>query len=243
MKLDEIRILGIKVHKLTMQSVLDAIGEFVEKETPHLIVTLGTEMIMRARQDEEFRNVLENADLLCADAVGILWASGYKGDKLEEKVAGVDLLENIVKISGEKQWNLFFLGAAEGVAALAAENLRKKYPDANISGVYHGFFRDDSEVEEMLLKARPHIIFVALGSPKQELWYKRNAEKLRIPVGIGVGGSFDIFAGKSTRAPKWMIGAGLEWLYRLYKEPWRWKRMLVLPRFVAEVVRKEKRAK
>ncbi len=235
MKNEEIKILGVKLHNINFEETLSQIEAFVKERGPHLIVTLGTEMVMSAQKNREFKDIVNNAQLVCADGVGLIWAGKHYGCCIKEKVAGVELTEKIVELSAKKQWKIFFLGGAPGVAQKAKRELCKKYPDALITGTYHGFFKDDSEAEEEIRKAAPDIIFVALGSPKQEQWYNRNAEKLDIPVGIGVGGTFDVLSGNVDRAPQWMIKSGLEWLYRFSKQPSRWKRMLALPYFVLKV--------
>ncbi len=141
-------------------------------------------------------------------------------------------------MSGEKGWRLFFLGAAEGVAEQAVSVLREKYPSMIIAGIHHGYFKDDdnSKIVAMIKNARADVLFVALGSPRQEFWFFQHKDEMAVPVGIGVGGSFDVLSGKLKRAPRWMIQMGLEWLYRLYLEPWRWKRMLVLPLFALQIL-------
>ncbi len=240
---EEIRILGVKLHNVNFNHTIEAIDGFIRKrDRQNLIVTLGTEMVMKAQSDEVFKNIVNNASLVCADGVGLLWAAKKYGYHVKEKVAGVELLERLVELSGRKKWKLFFFGAAPGTAQEAKIQLLKKYPDANIVGEYHGFFEDDSEVKTMLRQTSPDILFLALGSPKQELWYIENAGELDIPVGIGVGGSLDVMSGKVDRAPGWMIKLGLEWFYRLYKEPSRWKRMMALPKFAIKILLTAKKA-
>jgi N-acetylglucosaminyldiphosphoundecaprenol N-acetyl-beta-D-mannosaminyltransferase len=238
MEIPSIDILGIKVNRLDFNGTIGYIEEFIRDRTPRLVITLGTEMVMAARKNKEFRDVLARADIACADAVGIVWASRYKGMPLKEKVAGIDLLDRIVELSGEKGWRLFFLGAAEGVAEQAVSVLREKYSSMIVAGIHHGYFKDDdnSKIVAMIKNARADVLFVALGSPRQEFWFFQHKDEMAVPVGIGVGGSFDVLSGKLKRAPRWMIQMGLEWLYRLYLEPWRWKRMLVLPLFALQIL-------
>lgn len=232
----ELKILGIKLHKLDFNETINTIEGFVNARVPRLVVTLGTEMVMSARKNKTFKDVLDTADLVCADAVGLLWASKIAGEPLKEKVAGIDILTKIAQLSENKGWRLFFLGASPGTAETAVNVLSSKYPGMIIAGFHHGYFDDDFEIKKMIKDANPDILFIALGSPKQELWFVKNREELGVPVGIGVGGSFDVLSGKLKRSPKWMINLGLEWLYRLYLEPWRWKRMTVLPVFAVQVL-------
>ncbi|MDQ7826282.1 MAG: WecB/TagA/CpsF family glycosyltransferase [Candidatus Eremiobacteraeota bacterium] len=236
MELQSMDILGVKVHRVSLEETLAAIGGFIEERSSHLVVTLGTEMVMAAQKNKEFLEVLNAAHLVCADAVGIIWASKRMEKPLSEKVAGIEILDRLAALSYEKGWRLFFLGAAEGTAEAAVEELRKKYPEMPVAGIHHGFFKDDGPVIRLIKEAKPDILFIALGSPRQELWFWRHREELGVPVGIGVGGSFDVLSGKISRSPRWMISLGLEWLYRLYKEPWRWKRMTVLPVFALKIL-------
>jgi len=234
--MEELKILGVKVHNVSLMETLSKIENFIKQGGCNLIVTLGTEMVMNAQKNQEFKNIVNSASLVCADGAGLLWATKRYGKQLKEKVAGVELFEEIVRLSGEKNWKLFFLGADEGIAETAKNRLIEKYPGANIVGTHNGYFKNDNEIKDILKQAKPDILFLALGSPKQENWYNNHAKELNIPVGIGVGGSFDVFAGKVSRAPKWMIKYSLEWLYRLLCQPSRWKRMLALPLFMIKVI-------
>ncbi len=240
-EMNESRVLGVKVHTLTFEQTINRIQQYIEGRKPRMVITLGTEMVMMAQKNEEFISVVNGCDLICADAVGIVWALRRKGFPIEEKVAGIDILEKLCSLSGTKGWRLYFLGAGEGIAEEAVQNLQKRYPDMIVAGVSHGFFTDDDAIVEKIRASSPDILFIALGSPKQEFWFVKHGEKLGVPVGIGVGGSFDVLSGKLKRSPQWMIKFGLEWLYRLYLQPWRWKRMLVLPLFVFNVLLKDRK--
>ena len=234
--MEELKILDVKLHNVSFEETISAIDLFVKNGGTNLVVTLGTEMVMNAQKDHIFKNIVNSASLVCADGVGLVWAGKRYGFSMKGKVAGVELFEEIVKLSGQKNWRLFFLGASEGTAETAKNRLLEKYPDANIVGIHHGFFKNDEEIKNILKQATPDILFLALGSPKQELWYNKYAQELNIPVGIGVGGSFDVHAGKVDRAPQWMIRLSLEWLYRLLRQPARFVRMLVLPKFMIKIL-------
>lgn len=239
MEQNECSILGIKVHALSFDETIATIQQYIEVREPRMVITLGTEMVMAAQKNREFVSVVNGCDLVCADAVGIVWALKRKGIHIEGKVAGVDILEKLCSLSGVKGWRLYFLGSGEGIAEEAVQNLQKRYPDMIVAGISHGFFTDDAAMVEKIRASSPDILFIALGSPKQEFWFWKHREKLGVPVGIGVGGSLDVLSGKLKRSPQWMINCGLEWLYRLYLQPWRWKRMLVLPLFVLHVLLKD----
>ncbi|MCQ2735915.1 MAG: WecB/TagA/CpsF family glycosyltransferase [bacterium] len=233
----EISILGIKVNDITKSETVDLINKFAEeKDKSHLIVTLGTEMVMAAREDNDIKELINGAEAVCADGVGIVLASKIKKQQIREKAAGVEILEETVRQSAETGKKIFFLGSKPGIAEKAAEKLREKYPGCNIAGTFHGYFKDDEEAKAEIRKASPDIIFIALGFPRQEKWYREYGKELGIPVGIGVGGSFDVISGNIERAPSWMRKLCLEWLFRLIKEPARWKRMLALPKFAIAVI-------
>ncbi|MHB2015804.1 MAG: WecB/TagA/CpsF family glycosyltransferase [Candidatus Xenobia bacterium] len=232
----ESRVLGIRVHAVTMADALDTVDRFVREGGPHLVVTLGTEMVMAAQQDNRFREAVENAALVVPDAVGVVWASRRTAQPLPSKVAGVDMVAEMARLSGERGWRMFFLGAAEGVAEEAAQALAKRFPGFAVAGTHNGFFKDDAAVVEQINASGANVLLLALGSPRQEMWYWQHRHELKAAVGMGVGGSFDVFAGRAERAPQWMISLGLEWLHRLVQQPSRWRRMLALPRFVVAVL-------
>ncbi len=237
MDLQEISVLGVKVKDITVSETAELIEKFVlERDKPHLIVTLGTEMVMASQKDSDIRDLINGASLVCADGAGVVWGARKAGLKLREKAAGVEILEEVVKRSSESKLRIFLLGAKPGTAEKTAENLKKKYPNCNIVGTYHGYFKDDSEPIDIVKKAKPDVIFTALGFPKQEKWYLNHAKELDIPVGMGVGGSFDVLSGKIERAPMWMRKLSLEWLYRLIKEPSRFGRMMSIPKFIFAVL-------
>lgn len=229
--LNTIEILGVKIHNITLQQALESIDSFVKSKKSNLIVTLGTEMVMESQKDSIFRRLINSASLVLPDGGGLIWASRRLGTPLQKKVAGIDLLLSVCERSPQKRWKIFFLGGRPGVAELAERNIRAKFPDANIVGTYHGYFTP-SEILPVLQSAKPDILFAGMGSPRQEFWLKENLEQLKIPVGAGVGGSFDVLAGKLRRSPAWMIGLNLEWFFRFFQEPRRFRRILKIPLFM-----------
>jgi N-acetylglucosaminyldiphosphoundecaprenol N-acetyl-beta-D-mannosaminyltransferase len=247
----QVTILGARVDAAGMQGAIDFAAAAVaaarsadgKKIKPKQIITLNAEIIYRAQNEPELLDLINQADLVTPDGAGVVWAANYLGRPVPERVTGIDLLQEIVKEAGKKGWRLFFFGGAPGITAKAAENLQKKYQNLQIVGTKHGYLASIEEEEaliELIKKSTPDILFVALGAPKQEFWIKKHQEKLQVPVCIGVGGSFDVLAGKFTRAPGWMQEARLEWLYRLLKEPARYKRMLALPKFMLKVIQSKK---
>ncbi len=196
-------------------------------------MTLNPEMVMAARRDPAFREILHAADLNTADGVGIMLAARLQGIRLPGRVTGVELLEALAAQAATSGARLFLLGAQPGVAEAAATALLERYPGLRLAGAYAGSPApaDDAEVLARVRAAQADLVFVAYGSPAQERWIARNRARLGAGVAIGVGGAFDFVAGRVPRAPRWMRRLGLEWLFRLVRQPWRWRRMLDLPRF------------
>jgi N-acetylglucosaminyldiphosphoundecaprenol N-acetyl-beta-D-mannosaminyltransferase len=231
-------ILGIRISDVTLKETLGYLEAMAVSGKPHHVMTVNPEFVMMARESAEFRSVLSRAALTIPDGIGIVWAARILGTPLRERVAGVDTVNQFAAIAAGRGFRIFLLGAAPGVAEKVAERLERENPGLKIAGTYAGSPRpsEEDEICEKILKAKPHVLLVAYGPPRQDLWIARTMERLRIPVAIGVGGTFDFIAGVVPRAPSWMQKAGLEWLFRLMQEPRRWKRMLTLPRFVGVVL-------
>ncbi|SMB88299.1 N-acetylmannosaminyltransferase [Desulfonispora thiosulfatigenes DSM 11270] len=233
-----IYLLGSLVDKVNLKQALEKIEEFIESKTPHHVITANAEIIYTGRENKSLSRTLNKADLVTADGSGVMWASKYIKDPIEERVTGIDLLNAICKQAPKKGWKLYFLGGEPGIAEKAVLKVLELEPECQIVGYENGYFNEEEtpKVIENIQKSAPDILFVALGAPRQEFWIREHLKELNVPVCIGVGGSFDVLAGKAQRAPEWMQNNSLEWLYRLYKEPWRYKRMLALPKFVLAVI-------
>jgi N-acetylglucosaminyldiphosphoundecaprenol N-acetyl-beta-D-mannosaminyltransferase len=192
---------------------------------------------MRARADREFARVLESADLCLADGSGVVWAARRQGCAMREPVAGTDLIPPLAALCARRGFRLFLLGAAPGVADDLASRLRTDHPELEVAA-HSGSPDPSSDAETMALieKQRPQVLLVAFGNPAQELWIDRMGNSLGVAVAIGVGGAFDYLTGRVPRAPAWMRRAGLEWLYRLVRQPWRIRRMAVLPLYAVRVL-------
>lgn len=218
-----IHILGVQVHAITSAQTLEWIEAAIAARTPKQICTANPEFIISAQEDAEFMAILNRADLVIPDGVGLLWAARQLGKFLPERVAGSDLVVQLAERGAQRGWRVFFLGAAEGVAARAAEVLQARYSGFNCVGTFSGSPRveDEAEIISRIHAAQPDILLVAFGHPKQDKWIARNKEKLTVPVSMGVGGSFDFIAGVVPRAPLWLQHLNLEWLYRLGRQPWR----------------------
>lgn len=202
------------------------------------VVTLNPEMAMRAHHDAALRATIRSADLVTADGIGVVWALRLRGVRAARRLTGVDLLDAFAARAAVRGYRIFLLGAAPGVAEAASARLHARHPGLGIAGTYAGSPRreDERDVLDRIAAARPDVVFVAFGSPAQETWIAEHRERLGAAVAIGVGGAFDFIAGRVPRAPEVVRRAGLEWLYRLWREPWRWRRMLALPRFAVAAI-------
>lgn len=240
---DRVYILGIGIDNLAEEEALQRIEEFVESGLPHQVVTVNPEFLVVAQEDHQFQEVLNEADLAVPDGVGLLWAARFLGKPLKGRVTGVELVRSLSKIAEEKGYRIFLLGAGEGVAQAAAEVLQNECPQLMIAGTYAGSpaLEEEEDIAEKITAAKPNMLFVAYGFPQQDIWIRRNVSRMRVPMAMGVGGAFDYISGTVRRAPAWMCRLGLEWLYRLIRQPWRWRRMLRLPRFVWLVLRSDTR--
>jgi len=234
-------ILGCQVGLVTLEQSVDLVKDLLERNKPAQVITLNAEMVFQAQSEPRLRQIINQADLVTPDGIGIVWGGRQLGYEVPERVAGIDLLQKICARAPREGWRIYLLGSAPGVAEQAAQKLRITYPGIEICGIQHGYFQnaDLPSIINSVRATAPHIVFVGLGAPKQELWIKEHGPQLGTPVCIGVGGSLDVIAGQKKRAPQWMIRANLEWLYRLYSEPSRWKRQLVLPRFVLLILKKK----
>jgi len=220
-------LLGVRVHAVTLAQTLDWIEAVVAARAPRQLCTANPEFLVAAQADVEFREVLNRADLVIPDGIGVVWAARWLGQRLPERVAGADLVVKIAERGAARGWRIFFLGAAEGVAQRAAGTLQARYPGFIIAGTYAGSPRpeDEAEIVARVTAARPDILFVAYGHPKQDKWIARNRGRLGVPLSLGVGGAFDFIAGVVPRAPQWVQRLHLEWLYRLWRQPWRASRI------------------
>ncbi len=233
-----IEVLGVRVDDVTNDELLAVVDGYVAGRQPHQIITLNPEMLVAAHDDPEFRQVLNSADLNVADGAGLMAAARWLGHPLRERVTGSDGIYRLAEHCAQKGYRPFFLGAAGGVAEVVAERLSAHYPGLEAAGAYAGSPRveDEDDVVSRVRAAAPDLLFVAYGVPAEERWIAHNRDRLAVPVMIGVGGAFDFVAGVARRAPSWMRRAGLEWLHRLIRQPWRWRRQLSLVRFVALVL-------
>ncbi len=238
------KVLGVPVDSLTFADLLEEIALWVNKTPiPRQICTVNPEFIMTAQKDINFYNILNRCDLCIPDGVGLLWAARRLGVQLPERVTGSDGVPKIAERAAHDGWRLFLLGAGPGVAEKTARILKDRYPGLQIAGTHAGSpsAQEENEIAAKVAASNADILFVAYGAPNQDKWIARNLPRLNVSVAMGVGGAFDFIAGVTQRAPLWMRRAGIEWLHRLIKQPWRLRRMLRLPLFVLTVLRRGSR--
>lgn len=222
-----VTILGIPIDAVTRAETLAWVADAVAARVPRQVCTTNPEFLMTARRDPVFRDVLRASDLNIPDGIGLLWAARWQGQRLPERVAGSDLVGQVAAQAARGGWRVFLLGAAPGVAERAAAVLQREHPGLIVVGTESGSPRPD-EADRLIatiVSARPDILFVAYGAPAQDKWIAAYRERLNVPVAIGVGGTFDFIAGLTPRAPGWIQRLGLEWLYRLWRQPWRARRI------------------
>lgn len=232
--MSRMKFLNTEIDNLTMNETIEKIEHLILNKKPSYIVTPNVDHIVKLEDDKEFRQVYKEADLILTDGMPLVWISKIKKTPIKEKVSGSDLFPEVCNLAAERGYKLFLLGAAEGVAARAAENLKKKYEGINIVGTYspsYGFENDEYEIQkiiEIINKVKPDILAVGLGAPKQEKFLYKYKNRLNVPVSLAIGASIDFEAGNISRAPRWMQNIGLEWFYRLCKEPRRmFKRYII----------------
>ncbi len=228
-------ILGVRVDDVTEVEAIAWCANAIQDGRPHFIVTPNAEFVMRARREPTFRELLGRSDLSIPDGAGLLLAGRILGTPIREQVAGTDLVVDLARLCATEGWRMFLLGGANGVAEAARSSLQARFHGLQVAGTYAGSPRveDDEEILARIRAAAPvHVLAVAYGAPKQEQWLDRNLPKLDVSIGIGIGGALDFISGRVPRAPLWIRRSGFDWLYRLIREPWRWRRQLALPQFV-----------
>lgn len=236
-----LEILGCPLDRVTMAQTLDVLRGYLKTNKFHLVVTIGSEMIVRAQTDHKFREAVQAADLVVPDSIGAVLAARYAGYPIRERVTGVELTQQMARQLGPSL-RLFLLGGAPGVAETAAHKLLNLGPGVNIAGTHDGYFKDDAEIVARVKASGANVLLTALGFPRQELWLQRYGPACGVQVGIGVGGTLDVISGRVQRAPQVFQRLGLEWFYRLALQPSRWRRMLALPKFAIRVLTGGKRA-
>ena len=220
---DRVTLFGVPVDNLTLAETVDRIEQMVRQGPTHQHVVVNVDKIVKLQRDPELREAILGCDLINADGQPVVWASRLLGRPLKERVTGVDLFGALIERCRQRGFRPYLLGARPEVVEKVAGLL-----NVELAGYHHGYWTDETAVVATIRKAKPDMLFVAMSSPKKELFLKRWKDELQIPFVMGVGGTFDVVAGVVSRAPKWMQACGLEWLYRLGQEPRRmWRRYLV----------------
>jgi len=238
--MEKINIHGVYINNITMQEAVEKIREWLGADSINAVYTPNSEIIMQAQRDPELKSILNNAGMLIPDGAGVVLASKILRTPLKEKVSGIDLVKNLFKTFSGKNVGFYILGGRPGVAEIAAVNIMEEYGKVKIKGYHNGYFSPEEEdrIVDLINQSGADILLVGMGAPKQEFWIHRNMYRLSCKVCIGVGGSIDIFAGKASLAPETIRRLGFEWLYRLIREPRRYKRMMDLPRFIVLTIKK-----
>lgn len=237
---NKVRILGIDVDNIDVDEAGQITKELIENsnKTCKVIVAPNTEFIMMAQKDEEFYNILRDADLATPDSVGVMIGSKLQKKPLKQRIPGQMYFRKVLEVGEKEGWTFYLLGGKGDVPALAAENVKKIYPNLKIVGYHEGFFEKDSEEDVIaeINKLQPNVLFVAMGAPIQEKWIAKHKDELKVDVAAGQGGTFDYEAGKIKRAPVIFQKLGIEWFWRLILQPSRIFRMIVLPIYLMKII-------
>lgn len=225
----KVTFLNTTVHAITMAESLAAIEKMIESGKPHQQIVVNAAKIVQMQTNLELREAVNSSDLINADGQAVVWAANFLGKKLPERVAGIDLFDNLIGLCAEKEFKPYFFGAKEEVLQKLIDHYKKKHPSLVIAGHKNGYFEKTESVEESIAKeianSKADMLFIAFGTPHKEMFLQKWQSIMQVPFAMGVGGSFDVVAGITKRAPKWMQDLGLEWFYRILQEPRRmWKR-------------------
>jgi N-acetylglucosaminyldiphosphoundecaprenol N-acetyl-beta-D-mannosaminyltransferase len=229
-------ILGVDVSTDNYDALTSKLLKKIDNREKAFIVAINPEKIIKAQDDPSLMKLLNSADFQIPDGIGVILASKFKGGQIRERVTGIDMMLKLCETAAKHQKRIFLYGGKPGRADEAKVKLEEMYPGIQISGTLHGYEKDQQIVSQTINLSQADIIFVAMGSPAQENWIIANKDSLHPSVYQGVGGSFDVISGKIERAPESFQKLGLEWLYRLMKEPWRIKRQAVLPLFLIRAI-------
>lgn len=227
---ERINIFNLPIDAFTMEETLDFIDAALNRREKIHHVVVNAAKVVNAQKDEVLRESIINCDVINADGQAVVWASRFLGQPLPERVAGIDLMQELVGLAAIKKYRIFFLGAKEEVVSSVVKKYSDEFGSGIVAGYRNGYFTKEEEklVAEEIAKTKPHILFVAITSPKKEIFLNTYKDVIKAPFIMGVGGSFDVVSGLVKRAPKWMQRYGLEWFYRVIQEPRRmWKRYLI----------------
>lgn len=238
----KVEILEIPFDNITMQDCLDKVNVQLKNNSKNFIVTANPEIVMLANEDPLYKEVILQANIIVADGVGIVWASKKLNKPLKERVAGVDLMMNLLNIANEKNLSCYFFGATEITNKNLVENIERNYPQLRVAGRHHGFANCEQELKiiKEINENRPDFVFVATGAPKQEKWIRKNYNLFSKGIFMGVGGSFDVLSGQVNRASDFWIRFHLEWFHRILKDPRKIKKVSKIFKFMLLIIKKHK---
>lgn len=234
-------VLGVKVNTEDYDGLMVEVFDRIERKDDALVVAINPEKIMKAKEDPSLMKLLNDAEIQIPDGIGVILASKLQSGQITSRVTGVDMMLRLCEEAAQRHKPIFLYGGKPGVAEKVKLKLEQLYPAINIVGIQDGYEKDNAKVCEKINAAKPDLLFVAMGSPRQENWINDNRDALHPTIFQGVGGSFDVLAGNVKRAPEIYQKTGTEWLYRLAKEPSRFKRQMALPKFLLEVVKNNKK--
>lgn len=232
-------VLGVNVCITDYEEILKYIDIDIINNKKSFVVAINPEKVMKARKNESLKNIINNANYQIADGIGIVYASKLRNGKINKRITGIDLMDKICSLASNKNYSIFLYGSHNDTLIETERALREKYKSLNIVGKISGYGNVDNKIIKVINKKNPDILFVALGSPKQEYFINNNMEKLNCKIFMGVGGSFDVISGNIKRAPVWMQNKGLEWLFRLIQNPKRIVRQIkLIPFFIISILKK-----
>ena len=233
---DRIDVLGVGFDNYTMEEAVQEGMRLIHEEGAHYVVTPNPEIVEACRDSADTMQAVNGADLVIADGIGVIYGAKILGTPLKQKLPGIEFAEHLMAEMAKEKKSLYLLGAKPGVAEQAAEKLRETYPGLIVTGTHDGYFKDDEKIVQDIKASMADVVFVCLGAPKQELWMQKNGEATGAHLLLGLGGALDVFAGVAQRAPEVFRKTGMEWFYRLLKQPSRAGRMMRLPLFLVHAV-------
>lgn len=237
----KVDILGVKFDETTEKEMLATLYERLHTGAKTFIVTANPEIVMYAQDDASYRELINQADYVVPDGIGVVYASRYQREALPERVPGFDLMLGLLEIANRTRKRVYLLGGTEAVIEKTVACVAQNYPDLIIAGYHHGYIDPaDPTYREGVKATSPDIVLVAMGFPRQEQWAHQYLAEVESGIAMGVGGSFDVLAGAAKRAPDWIQRLNIEWLYRLMRQPSRWGRMLAIPKFMWKIIRSNK---
>ena len=235
------QILGVNVNMQSEQELMEMINADIQNGRKSRIVAINPEKVMMASKSSKLMELLNESTYQIPDGIGISVASRLRGGAIKGRVTGIGMMDALLKLAHQNKYRIFMYGAKKETVELAAASIQEKYPDLIIAGTLDGYEQDMDKIARRINAVKPHILFVALGSPKQELFIRENMARLDVNIFQGVGGSFDVYSGTVKRAPAVFQKTGTEWLFRLASQPSRIKRQMALPQFLFKAVRSKDR--